>query len=48
VSWPVSRNYPSIEPRPKKFVDAELTVDCLVDEKYKPEIYDWSDEFNKE
>jgi hypothetical protein len=29
-------------------VDAELTVDCLVDEKYKPEIYDWSDEFNKE
>ena len=29
-------------------MDAELTVDCLVDEKYKPEMYDWIDEFNKE
>jgi len=27
-------------------MDAEYTVDCLVDEKYKPEIYDWIDEFN--
>ena len=43
-----SRNYPNIEQRPKKSIDAEYTVDCLVDEKYKPEIYDWIDEFNKE
>ena len=27
-------------------MNAELTVDCLVDEKYKPEIYEWIDEFD--
>jgi hypothetical protein len=29
-------------------MNSEYTVDCLVDEKYKPEICDWIDEFNKE
>jgi hypothetical protein len=47
VSWPVSRKYPSIGQRPKKSMNAELTVDCLVNEKFKPEIYDRIDEFNK-